>query len=321
VRRRDFIGILASAAAAWPWSAGAERSPKMPRIGIIDDGPVWDAFRKALRDLGYAEGQTIAFEYRATDGKPDRLDQAATELAAVPVDLIATFGTPASKAAQRATATIPIVMVSIGDPIGSGLVANTARPGGNLTGNTILGAEMAAKRVQLLKELLPNAARVAFLRNPGNESHALILEELRTAAARAGVEVVAVDARTAQEFDPAFAGMMEHRPDALMATNDPLQQLNMEKIIPFLTSQRVPGFFQARENVLAGGLVSYGASLPELFRRAAGYAHRILTGTKPADLPVEQPMIFELVVNMKTAKAIGLAIPDAILLRADEIIE
>jgi putative ABC transport system substrate-binding protein len=180
---------------------------------------------------------------------------------------------------------------------------------------------MAAKRMQLVKEVLPNVSRVAFLRNLGNASNTLILDELRVAAHTSSVQVIAVDVRSASDFDSAFAGMMQQNPDALMLTNDPLQQLNMPKIIDFLARNKVPGIFKARENVVAGGLISYGANLPELFRRAAGYAHKILTGTKHADLPIEQPTKFELVINLKTAKALGLDIPPTLLARADEVIE
>jgi putative ABC transport system substrate-binding protein len=320
MRRREFIELFGGALMAWPLPAQAQRG-KLARIGIIDNAPVWDAFRQGMRDLGYVEGQSIAYEYRNTDGTPEQLAQAAAELVRIPVDLIATFGTPPSKAAKAATSTIPIVMISIGDPVGSGLVPSIARPGGNITGNTILGPEMAAKRVQLLQEVLPKVSRVAFLRNPDNASNAMILEELLRAAKKAGVTVITIDVRSVEDFDAAFAHMLTQHPDVMMTTNDPLQQLHMEKIIAFQAKNRLPGMFQARENVVAGGLMSYGASLPDLFKRAAGYAHRILTGTRPADLPVEQPTIFQLVVNLKTAKALGLTIPEAFLLRADEVIE
>jgi putative ABC transport system substrate-binding protein len=212
-------------------------------------------------------------------------------------------------------------MVSIGDPVGAGLVANTARPGGNITGNTILGPEMAAKRVQLLQEVLPKVSRIAFVRNPDNASNTMILEELRRAAQAAGVTVITVDVRSVDDFGAAFARMLAQHPDVMMTTNDPLQQLHMARIIDFQAHNRLAGMFQARENVVAGGLISYGASLPDLFKRAAGYAHRILNGTKPADLPVEPPAIFQLAVNLKTAKALGLTIPESFLLRADEVIE
>jgi putative ABC transport system substrate-binding protein len=321
MRRRQFITLLVGAAANWPRATRAQQRGKIPRIGIMDNAPIWDHFRNAMRDLGYVDGQTATFEYRRTGGIPERMDQAAAELARIPVDLIATFGTPASKAAKQATSTIPVVMVSIGDPIGAGLVTSIARPGGNLTGNTILGPQMAAKRMQLLKEVLPNLSRVAFLRNLGNASNILILDELFVAARTAGVQVIAVDVRSASDFDSAFASMMQQNPDALMLTNDPLQQLNMPKIIDFLARNKVPGMFQARENVVVGGLISYGASLPDLFRRAAGYAHKILKGTKPADLPIELPTKFELVINLKTAKGLGLDVPLHLQQLADEVIE
>ena len=210
-------------------------------------------------------------------------------------------------------------MVSIGDHrLRPG--AKHSRPGGNITGNTILGPEMAAKRVQPLQEVLPKVSRVAFLRNPDNASNAMILEELLRAAKKAGVTVIPIDVRSVEDFDAAVVHMLTQHPDVMITTNDPLQQLHMERIIAFQANNRLPGMFQARENVVAGGLMSYGASLPDLFKRAAGYAHRILTGTKPSDLPVE-PTIFQLVVNLKTAKALGLTIPEAFLLRTDEVIE
>jgi putative ABC transport system substrate-binding protein len=299
----------------------AQQRPTVARIGIIDNAPIWDHFRLALRDLGYVEGDNIAYEYRHADGNPDRLAQAAADLARLPVNVIATFGTPSTLAAKRATATIPIVMVSVGDPVGAGLVASLARPGGNVTGNTILGPEMASKRVQLLKELIPHISRLAFLRNPDNASNLRIFEELQVVARAANLTVIPVEVRSPVEFPGAFATMLRERPDAVMLTNDPLQQLHMGEIIAFLAENKLPGMFQARDNVVAGGLISYGASLPDLFRHAAGYVHKILQGTKPAELPVEQPTKFELVINLKTAKALGLELPPSLLVGADEVIE
>jgi putative ABC transport system substrate-binding protein len=321
MRRRDVITILGSAAIAWPIAARAQQRPTVARIGIIDNAPIWDHFRQALREFGYIEGDNVAYVYRHADGNPDRLAQAAADLARLPVNVIATFGTPSTLAAKRATATIPIVMVSVGDPVGAGLVASLARPGGNITGNTILGPEMASKRVQLLKELIPHISRLAFLRNPLNASNLRILEELQVVARTGSLTVIPVEVRSPKEFPGAFATMLRERPDAVMLTNDPLQQLHMGEIIAFLAQHKLPGMFQARENVVAGGLISYGASLPDLFRHAAGYVHRILQGTQPSDLPVEQPTKFELVINLKTAETLGLTIPQSILLQADEVIE
>jgi len=246
---------------------------------------------------------------------------AATELSRLPVDIIVTSGSEATEAAKQATTTIPIVMAGIGDPVRAGFVASLAHPGGNITGNTILGPELAAKRLQLLKLAVPTASRVAFLWNPDNPSHAAYLDEWKATAPALGMEVLFVAVRNSDEFDGAFAAMMQGRPDAFTMTADPLHQLHIGWIIGFLARNRLPGMYQVREDVVAGGLMSYGASLPDLVRRAAGYVHKILQGTRPADLPVEQPTKFDLAVNLKTAKALGLTIPEPFLLLADEVIE
>jgi putative ABC transport system substrate-binding protein len=321
MKRREFIRLLGGATATWPLAARAQQSAKIPRIGIIDDSPIWNAFRHGLRDLGYLEGQNIAFDYRYAGGLPDRLAWVVVELVHRPVDLIATFGTPPTLAAKQATTTIPIVMMGVGDPVGSGLVSSLARPGGNITGNTILGPEVAGKRLQLLKEVIPSLSRVAFLWNPDNASHPAQLAELRVAVEALGIKLLPVSVRSPDEFDNTFAAMMRERSDAFLMTNDPFHQLNIGRIIDFLANNRLPGMFVTREVAVAGGLLSYGASLPDLFRRGAVYVHKILQGTKPADLPIEQPVKFELVVNLKTAKAMGLGIPESFLLRADEAIE
>ena len=321
MRRREFIVLLGGAAAAWPLSSPAQPPGKVPRIGIIDNSSQWDPFRQALRDHGYVEGRTIALEYRIAEGAPDRLAAAAAELAQLPVDVIATYATPATRAAKQATSTIPIVMTGVGDPVRAGFVTSLAWPGGNITGNTILSPDITPKRLQLLKEVIPTVARLAFLCNPDNASNLAILDELKLAAPAAGIKLLPVEVRAAGDFDGAFTAVLRGRPDALLMTNDPLHQLHVDRIIDFQAKHRLPGMFQARENVVAGGFLSYGASLPDLFRRAAGYVHKILQGAKPTDLPVEQPTKFELVINLKTAKAIGLTIPESFLLRVDEVIE
>ena len=313
MRRREFITLVGGTAVSFvslPRSARAQQSTKIPRIGIIDDSPIWNAFRHGLRDLGYLEGQNIAFEYRYAGGLTDRLALVAVELVHRPVDLIATFGTPPTLAAKQATTTIPTVMMGVGDPVGAGLVTSLARPGGNITGNTILGPEVAGKRLQLLKEVIPSLSRVAFLWNPDNASHPAQLAELRAAVETLGIKLVPVAVRSPAEFDSAFAAMIGERPDAFLMTNDPFHQLSIGRIIDFLANNRLPGMFVTREVTAAGGFLSYGASLPDLFRRGASYVHKILQGTRPADLPIEQPVKFELVVNLKTAKAMGLSIPE-----------
>ena len=314
-RRKLLAGL---SAAAWPLAARAQQSAsKIPRIGIIDPGAMWDHLRQGLRDLGYVEGRNIAIEYRSTEETPDRLVAAATELAQLPVDVIVSFGSPATQAAKQATTTIPIVMVAIGDP---SFVASLAHPGGNITGNAIL-SEVTAKRLQLLKLAVPTISRVGFLWNPDNPSHAAYLDEWKAAAPALGVEMLFVAVRSSDEFDSAFAAMMRERPDAFTMTADFLHQLHIGWIIDFLARNRLPGMYQVRENVVAGGLMSYGASQHDLFQRAAVYVHKILQGTRPADLPVEQPTKFDLAVNLKTAKALGLTIPEPFLLLADQVIE
>jgi len=320
--RREFVALLTSAAAAWPLAARAQQPlSKMPRIGIIGSAAQWDPFRQGLRELGYIEDRNIAIEYRSAEAGPERLVVAATELAQLPVDVIVTFGSPATQAAKQATTTIPIVMTGIGDPVRAGFVASLARPGGNITGNTILGPELAPKRLQLLKLAVPTLSRVAFLWNPYNPSHAAYLNDWKAAAPALGVEMLFVAVRSSDEFDSAFAAMIRERPDAFTMTADVLHQLHIGWILDFLARNRLPGMYQVRENVVAGGLMSYGASLLDLNRRAAGFVHKILQGARPANLPVEQPTKFDLAVNVKTAKALGLTIPESFLLLADEVIE
>jgi ABC-type uncharacterized transport system substrate-binding protein len=320
IGRRKFLATLGGAA-VWPLVARAQYQTKIPRIGIIDDSPRWKAFRHGLRDLGYLEGQNITFDYAYGDGVPERLAEAAATLVRRPVDVIATYGTPASFAAKQATTTIPIVMISIGDPVRAGLVPSLARPGGNITGNTILGPDVGAKRLQILKEAIPTVSRVAFLWNPDNASNVLQLEEIQAAAPTLGVTVISVSVSPRIEFETAFAAMMKERPDAFAMAAEPFHQTHIAWIIDFMAKNRLPAVYQLSETVRAGGLMSYGASEPDLFRRAASYVHKILQGTKPADLPIEQPMKFELAINLKSTRALGLDLPPLLVARADEVIE
>jgi putative ABC transport system substrate-binding protein len=322
MRRREFITFLGGASAVWPIGARAQGLPrKIARIGIIDDSPSWDPFRQQLRELQYVEGQNLAYVRLHTNGDPDQLDAAASALAQIPVNVIVAFGTPRAKAAQRATKTIPIVAISIGDPIGAGLVTSLARPAGNITGNTILGPDIVTKKLQILKDAIPAVSRVAYLWNPDNSATADILEELRKAAPLFHITVVSLEARTVVDFDRVFAQMSSDRPDAVLLTSDPTHEAHMPAIIDFLLRNRIPGLFQTRENVAAGGLMSYGVSLSDLFRMGALYTDKILRGTKPGDLPIAQPVTFEFAINLKTAKAIGLEIPATVIARADEVIE
>ena len=321
IARRKFLATLGGGAATWPLAARAQQSVKIPRIGIIDDAPIWDHFRGGLRETGYLEGREIAFEYRSADGQPERLAAAAKELAAVPVDIIVTSGTAATRAAQQATSTIPIVMIAIGDPVRAGLVPNLGRPGGNITGNSMLGAEMTPKRAQLLKQLVPQLSRLAFLWNRNNASHLAYLDEWRAAVPKVGAQPLFIEVSRDEQFEPAFEKMVQERADALSITADPFHLSHVAWIIDFVAKHRLPTMYVLKENVVAGGLVSYGPSIPDLYRRAAGYVHKILQGTSPADLPVEQPVNFELAINARTARGIGLEVPPMLLALADEVIE
>jgi putative tryptophan/tyrosine transport system substrate-binding protein len=322
MRRREFIKVIAGSATAWLFVARAQSAAgKIARIGIIDDSPNWDPFRQQLRELHYVEGQNIAYVYLRTNGDPDQLDAAASALAQIPVNVIVAFGTPRAKAAQRATKTIPIVAISISDPVAAELVTSLARPGGNITGNTILGREIVTKKLQILKDAIPAVARVAYLWNPDNAATADILEDVRKAAPLFHMTLVSLEARTVLDFDRVFAQMSSDPPDAVLVTSDPTHQAHMPAIIDFLLRNHIPGLFQVRENVVAGGLMSYGVSLSDLFRMGALYTDKILRGTKPGDLPIAQPVTFEFAINLKTAKAIGLEIPAAVVARADQVIE
>ena len=293
----------------------------MPRIGIIDDEPVWDSFLQGLRDFGYIENQNIAIEYRSAEGKVDRLAQAARELVSIPVDVIVVTGSPATHAVRQATSTIPIVAIGVGDPLRAGFAVSLARPGGNMTGLSSLSPDLIGKRLEILRECIPAVARVAFLWNPDNDSNLAFLDDLIVAVPALSLELTSAPIRNADEFEGTFAAVLQRRPSAALVTGDPLLRRHQNRIIDFVAKNRLPAMYQEKEWVAAGGLLSYGPSLPDLFRRGVSYVHRILEGAKPADLPIEQPTRFELVINLKTAKALGLTIPSTLLARADEVIE
>jgi len=302
VRRRHFIALV-GCAAAWPLAARAQRPPvRVPRIGIIDDEPVWDSFRQGLRDFGYIENQNIAIEYRSAEGKVDRLAQAARELVSIPVDVIVVTGSPATRAVRQATSAIPIVAIGVGDPLRAGFAVSLAR-------------------LEILRECIPAVARVAFLWNPDNDSNLAFLDDLIVAVPALGLELTSAPIRNADEFEGTFAAVLQRRPNAALVTGDPLLRRHQNRIIDFVAKNRLPAMYQEKEWVAAGGLLSYGPSLPDLFRRGASYVHRILEGAKPADLPIEQPTRFELVINLKTAKALSLTVPPNLLAAADEVIE
>ena len=321
MRRIGLAVVLIISVLLTPLAAEAQKASKVPQLGLLDYAAFWgEPFKHGLRDLGYQEGADIAFVYRPSDGKSERLRDLAAELVRLKVDVIVSYGTPATRAAKDATTTIPIVMLGIGDPVRTGLVSSLARPSGNVTGNTILGPEIGPKRLQLLREALPKLARIAFLRNPANASNVLAFQDAEAGARALGVTLLAVDVSGPDQLESALAAVARDHADALIMTADPMLLLNARRVVEFAARNRLPTMYQAKEIVITGGLMSYGPSLPHLFRLGAAYVDRLLKGAKPADLPVEQPTKFELVINLKTAKALGLTIPQSILVRADEII-
>ena len=276
---------------------------------------------EALRELGWVEGENVVFERRYAENRLERLPELAADLVRLKVDVIVAAGTLAPLAAKRATSTIPIVMTSAGDPLGSGLVDSLARPGGNVTGMSIMGPDLGGKRLELLKELLPRIARVAVLRNAATPNTAIVLKETQAAARTFGIEVQSLEVRGPDDFDGAFETMQRQHPDSLVTVEDPLTFNHRKRIADFAAGQQLPSLSGLSEFAVAGGLMSYGANNADLLRRAAGYVDKILKGAKPADLPVQQPTKFELVINLKTAKALGITIPPSLLARADKVIE
>jgi putative ABC transport system substrate-binding protein len=280
------------------------------------------AFRQGLRELGYVEGQNIAMEYRWAEGRFERLPDLAAELVRLKVDVIVSVVTQASLAAKNATRTIPIVMVAVGDPLGSGLVANLARPGGNLTGPSSMYADLVVKQLEVLKEIVPKVSRVALLWNPANVAwQARMLSATGVAAKALGLQVQLLEARGPDELEGAFAAMTRERADALLVAVDVILALHARRIADLAAKRRLPAMYGSREHVEAGGLISYAPNIPDVFRRAATYVDKILKGARPADLPVEQPTQFEVVINLTTAKAMGLTIPSSVLVRATQVIE
>ena len=278
-----------------------------------------DGFRQGLRELGYIEGESFVIEYRPADGRDELFPDLATEVVRLKVDLILTRGTPAALAARNATGTIPGVIVGVGDPVGQGLVASLARPRRNITGLSAAVTEIYPKRVQLLRELVPRAARIAVLFNMSNPALPPQWKEIAMAARSLGIEPHLLDVRTPEDLAPAFDAATKQRADALIVGLDTLTQANQRGIVDLVAKHRLPAIYASKE--FAGGLVVYGVNYPEMYRHAASFAHKIFRGVNPADLPVEEPTKFELVINLKTAKALGLTIPKSLLLRADQLIE
>ena len=317
------IGLVLALALA-PLVAEAQPAEKLARIGYLSLGSAADtpkALLQGLRELGYVEGQNLVIEYRYTEGKAERLPDLAEELVSLKVDIIVAGGTPLPLAAKRATTTIPIVMTSAGDPVGSGLVASLAKPGGNVTGLSTFTRDLAAKRLQLLKEVVPVISRVAVLWNAANPYAVLNMRETEAAARTLGLQVQSVEVRGPDDIETGFSTAIRWRAGAFIVVDDPVTYLHRTRIADLAARNQLPAMYGFRQYAEAGGLMAFGTSLADLSRRAATYVDKILKGAKPADLPVEQPTQFELVINAKTAKALKLTIPPSVLLRADQFIE
>ena len=328
MRRRNFIAGIAGSAAAWPLTAGAQQpAGKAWRIGVLETTSAalnagnFDAFRKALREHGYVEGQNLVIEYLSADGRAERFPALAADLVGLKVDLIVTRGTPAARAAKKATATIPVVMAAIGEPLGVGVVASLAHPGGNITGFSAFVTELSGKRVELIKEAVPGVTRLGFLNNMSNPFSPPQWEETVKAARSLQLEAELLDVRRKEDISHAFELAASRRVDGLLVGIEAVTQENRRLITDMAQRQRLPSIFASGEFVEAGGLMSYGVSYPDLYRRAAGLVEKIFKGAKAGDLPVEQPTKFEMIINLKTAKAIHLTIPESFLLRAQQVIE
>jgi ABC-type uncharacterized transport system substrate-binding protein len=326
MRRREFIAFFGGAAAAWPLVASAQPAA-MPVVGVLStrapgaDPHLLTALHRGLEEAGFVDGQNLRIEYRFAANQYDRLPALAADLAGRRVALIVSMGTPAAPAAKAATATIPVVFGVGDDPVHLGLVASLARPGGNLTGITTLSAELGSKRLELLRELVPKATRVGVLINPTNVNAEPVLKDLHVAASTLGLQIHVLHASTEREIEAAFATLLELRPGGLMVGTDPFFNSRSEQLARLALRHAVPTVFQFREFAAAGGLMSYGGSITEVYRLAGIYVGRILKGEKPTDLPVHQSTKVEMILNLKTAKALGLTVPISLLARADEVIE
>ena len=326
IRRREFITLLGSAAAAWPLTARAQQA-KPPRIGILWPSPLSssghfvDAFRQGLHELGYVEGENMTVEFRSAEGQMERLPDLAAELVHLPVNVIQAATSPTIRAAQQATGTIPIIMGNSQDPVREGFVASLARPGGNITGQTLFSPDLAAKRLQLLKDLVPTLSRVAVLWKMDDPALTLSLRETMIAAQTLRIEFLSLGLRGPSEFETAVQTATHENVGALIVLEDPFTFQYRTQIARLANSSRLPAMYGLREYADSGGLIAYGPNLAQIYRRSATYVDKIVKGAKPADLPVEQPARFELLVNLKTAKALGLTVPPSLLAIADEVIE
>ena len=326
MRRREFIALLGSGVAGWPLALRAQQAAKLPTIGFLGannasfERGATDAFVQRLRELGWIDNRTVAIEYRWAEGREARFAEIATEFVRLKVDVIFTYATPSSIAAKRATAVIPIVFAAAGDPVGSGLVASLARPGGNITGLSIQQTDLASKRLEILRELLPGLRTLAILVDTGASNSDLERGEAQTAANALGLATLISEVRRVDDIAPAFDAL-KGRAEALYVCGSPLLTTNRIRVNNLALGVRLPTMHGFREYVVAGGLTSYGPNFPSLFRRAADYVDKILRGAKPSDLPVEQPTKFDFIINLTTAKILGLEIPPTLLTRADEVIE
>ena len=329
MKRRALITLILTAAVSFQvstFSAGAQ-SPRMHRIGILEtvseavNGANMDALRTGLRRLGYVEGQNLALHYRSADGDAERFPALAAELLRVGVDLIVTRGTPAAQAAKNATTKVPIVMAAIGEPLGVGVVASLARPGGNVTGLSAFADELSGKRIELMKEMLPSVRRMAFVMNMGNPISEQNWQPSKSAATALGLAIELRDVRSSADIAIAFEALSERKIDAVSVGLDGVVQENRDMIVELANHHRVAAVYPSREFAQAGGLISYGVSYPDLYFRAAGLIDKILKGASPGDLPVEQPTKLEMIINLKTARALGVEIPPNLLALADEVIE
>jgi putative tryptophan/tyrosine transport system substrate-binding protein len=322
IDRRAFLGTLTGGLLAAPLVAEAQQPRgKSARIGLLGDVPPFldEAFRQGLRELGYIEGQNIVIEHRSPEWKYERLPGLAAELVRLKVDVIVAASPAATKAAKQATSTIPIVFTVSGDPVAEGFVASLARPGGNITGLATISPDLVGKHLEMLKGVAPMVSRVAVLQNPN--THRGVLRQAAGSARGLGVQLHILEARTPSEIETAFATMSSQRVDAILVLRDAVFRAQRTQITALAAKNRLPAVYGLREEAEAGGLIAYGASVPQLYRRAAAYVDKILKGAKPAELPVEQPTTFELVINLKTARALGLTIPPSLLQRADQVIE
>ena len=324
--RRAFLAVAIAGVVAASTAASAQTSGK-PLIGFLGNSTaaleanLIGPWRDGLRDFGYVEGQNIAVEYRWAEGRYERFPALVAELLALKVSVIVTAGTPAARAVKRATTTMPLVMIAVGDPVGSGLVTSLARPGGNATGLVSIAPDLEGKRLELLREIIPNLTHVALLTNPANPFHVASEQQVRAAASALHMKAQSFPVRAESEFDGAFEAMVRQRPGAMIMLADRLFLHHRARIADFALKHRLPAVYAYQELVEAGGLMSFGPSYPGMHRRAAYFVDRILKGASPAELPMEQPSKFELMLNLKTARALGLPIPHSVLLRADDVIQ